>query len=131
MVNIYVTAQNSTCNGGRSGSLKLSADGGSGGGYSYSVNSGTYDTATEIDSLGPGVYSVAAKDSAGCISLSYVATLTDPSGKSRNVSILMLTAYFRCNVASYPHQHLMFRWNIRIFGLVCSWRNWKWLYFHR
>lgn len=80
VVTVTMNATNSTCSLGKAGSLSFSAAGGSEIGFTYYVNDVFFNTTTELDSLGPGTYSVMAKDSNQCASAATTVLLSDPSG---------------------------------------------------
>jgi hypothetical protein len=58
-----------TCWNGTNGAITLSATGGSGIGYQYSINNGsTYQSSATFSSLSAGTYTCVAKDGNGCVS---------------------------------------------------------------
>lgn len=73
------TTTNSTC-GNSNGGILVVASGGSGSGYTYSLNGGTYG-AGSFSSLAAGTYVITAKDGTGCTS-SINVTILDSDGPS-------------------------------------------------
>ena len=73
------TTTNSTC-GNANGGVLVTATGGSGSGYTYSINGGAFG-AGSFSALAAGTYIVTAKDGAGCIS-SINVTINDSNGPS-------------------------------------------------
>ncbi|MCX6297068.1 MAG: SprB repeat-containing protein, partial [Bacteroidetes bacterium] len=73
------TSTNSTC-GNSNGGILVTATGGSGSGYTYSLNGGAYGVGT-FTSLLHGTYVVTAKDGTGCMSTINV-TILDSDGPS-------------------------------------------------
>lgn len=62
------------------GSFTITASGGSGSGYTYSINNGTtYTAVNNPTGLAAGTYQVIVKDGAGCVSATTTVTLTTPS----------------------------------------------------
>jgi Bacterial Ig-like domain (group 3)/SprB repeat len=71
---------NITCNGGSDGSILFTNAGGSGAGYSVSIDDGVTFTATNLfTGLAAGSYSVVVKDGSGCLSATNSVTLTQPA----------------------------------------------------
>jgi chitodextrinase len=68
--------KNVDCNGNSTGSVKLSATGGSPS-YTYSLNSGTFGTATAFSSLSAGSYQFNVKDKNGCVD-KFTIQITEP-----------------------------------------------------
>ena len=78
-VSFTSSATGPLCNGGTTGTITISASGGSGP-YTFSVNNGTSFAATNpVTGLAAGTYSVIARDSQGCTSTSSPVTLTAPA----------------------------------------------------
>jgi hypothetical protein len=67
-----------SCYNGSNGSITVTASGGSGSGYQYALNNGTYRTSPVFDQLTAGDYLVTVKDKRGC-ELSKNITLTQPA----------------------------------------------------
>ncbi|WP_423147363.1 SprB repeat-containing protein [Rubrolithibacter danxiaensis] len=77
-VTAVVTKVNVTCNGAANGSLTITASGGSGTGYTYSINNGsTYSGANKFN-VAAGTYIVTVKDSKDCLSDSCPVTVSEP-----------------------------------------------------
>ena len=70
---------NVTCNGGGDGSITANAaTGGSGSGYTYSIDGVNYQAGLAFGSLTAGSYTLTAKDSNGCVSTGVPVTITQP-----------------------------------------------------
>lgn len=76
---VVATTTNSTC-GNSNGGILVTATGGSGSGYTYSINGGSFGTGS-FSGLAAGVYMITAKDGAGCTSVSKV-NVFDADGPS-------------------------------------------------
>lgn len=75
-LSISVSSQtNPTCYNGSDGSITVSASGGSGG-YTYSLNGGTYTGVTTFTGLPVGSHTVTVKDSNNCTATTSTITLT-------------------------------------------------------
>ena len=72
---------------GTGGSFSITASGGSGSGYTYSINNGTtYGGTNTPNNLGAGSYTVLVKDGSGCTSLPQLVTLNSLASFSVNVN---------------------------------------------
>ena len=73
-----------TCTPGNDGSITVASPaGGSGAGYTYSIDNGTtYQAGTTFNSLTAGSYNVVVKDGAGCASAATSVTVGSPGGLS-------------------------------------------------
>lgn len=72
------TAVNIMCSGAGSGSISVSASGGTPG-YTYSINSGSYGTSSVFSPLSAGSYTIKVKDANGCI-YTAITSITEPPG---------------------------------------------------
>lgn len=79
MVYAFADSTDPICESGSSGSLTLSATGGSGT-FKYSVNNGLFSDDVKITSLPAGDYSIIAQDINQCNSRPISKTLADPQG---------------------------------------------------
>jgi hypothetical protein len=85
----FTTSQvNEPCYGQSVGSITVSSvSGGSGSGYTYSMDSGnTFQGGNEFTSLAADNYTIVVQDSLGCSSTGQVVTITQPSALSCSVS---------------------------------------------
>src|SRR5260370_39126827 len=48
-------------------------------GYTYNINGGAYGASTTFGGLAAGLYTVTAKDGAGCVSAGLSVTITEPA----------------------------------------------------
>jgi hypothetical protein len=69
---------NSTC-GNNNGSLMVTASGGTGSGYLYSIDGTTFGSSGSFTNLSSGTYFIAVKDGAGCLSV-VSGTIYDSNG---------------------------------------------------
>ena len=70
---------NVTCNGGSDGTIVMNtATGGSGSGYTYSSDGGTYQSSPTFSGLSTNTYTMTAKDSAGCVSAGVPVIISQP-----------------------------------------------------
>lgn len=72
------TTTNSTCGNANGGTL-VTASGGSGSGYQYSLNGGTFTTSGNFTNLTSGTYYVRVKDGTGC-EIMVTITINDSNG---------------------------------------------------
>ena len=79
-VTITTTTTPATCNGTATGSVTISASGGTPG-YTYAVDAGTYGATTTISGLSAGAHTVRVKDANNCIFTSSI-TITEPTAIS-------------------------------------------------
>lgn len=79
-LNGSVATTNSTC-GSNNGGLLVTASGGSGSGYQYSLDGTTFTSSGLFNNLASGTYYVAVKDGAGCINV-VSGTIFDSNGPS-------------------------------------------------
>jgi hypothetical protein len=71
---------NVTCNGGNNGSITANAaTGGSGAGYTYSIDGVNYQAGLAFSGLAAGAYTLTAQDGNGCVSTGVPVTLTQPT----------------------------------------------------
>jgi hypothetical protein len=77
----FTTSQNNeTCNGQSIGSITVTASGGSGSGYTYSMDNGvTFQPSNQFTGLAAATYEIVVKDSNGCLSSATGVTITQPS----------------------------------------------------
>lgn len=80
------TVVNPTTIGGTDGIITVSATGGSG--FTYSINSGSFQAGTTFTALAAGTYTVTAKNSDGCTG-SRQFTLSNPTPSCTGVSIVV------------------------------------------
>ncbi|RYE23081.1 MAG: T9SS type B sorting domain-containing protein [Sphingobacteriales bacterium] len=87
---------NTSC-GSSNGSITVSSTaGGSGSGYTYSINNGTsFQSSNSFTGLAGGSYEVVVKDAAGCVSTASTATVQASTGLSATVS----TINFSCTAS--------------------------------
>jgi hypothetical protein len=83
---IVLTGTNALCNGGNSGSISVSAAGGSGA-LAYSLDGINFQSATMFNNLGAGTYTVTVRDAGGCTGQATV-TITEPTALTIFVSSL-------------------------------------------
>ncbi len=93
------TQTNITCNGLTNGSITFTTTtGGNGGAYQYSIDNGaTWQTNTVFTGLAVGTYNAKIQDVNGCLSITKVVTLTQPTVVS--LAIMTITNIF-CNGAA-------------------------------
>jgi len=77
-INAAITTGNSTC-GNSNGNILAIASGGSGNGYTYSLDGNTWSGSGSFTSLVDSTYLVLIKDGSGCTKL-FSATITDANG---------------------------------------------------
>ncbi|MFM7328863.1 MAG: beta strand repeat-containing protein, partial [Bacteroidota bacterium] len=78
-ITFTAAAVDPACAGGTTGSLTLTATGGTGS-YTYSINNGsTYQASSSFTGLASGTYTAKVKDSAGCESAGQSITLNNPT----------------------------------------------------
>jgi hypothetical protein len=79
-INITLSAAAITTNGGNT-TISVAVSGGSGTGYTYKLNNGTYQTSSQFKRVTAGTYTVTVKDSRGCTSSKSIV-ITQPSNRS-------------------------------------------------
>ena len=88
-----VLDNNVTCNGANDAQITATASGGSGSGFEYSLNGGTFQASGVFSGLGPNTYVIEARDDNGC---SVTATpdiiVTEPSLLTSSGSVTTLIA---------------------------------------
>ena len=95
-----VTQSNIECNGGKNGSLILNATGGSSP-YQYSIdNSQTFNTTNIYGGLQAATYTIAIKDTDGCLSAPKSVTISEPSPIDLSLSIADNTCKASINAGS-------------------------------
>jgi len=84
----FTTSQiNEPCYGQIVGSITVTASGGSGSGYTYSMDNGsTFQGNNQFTGLAPGTYEIVVEDGIGCLSSATPITITQPSLLSCSVS---------------------------------------------
>jgi len=84
----FTTSQvNEPCYGQSIGSITVMASGGSGSGYSYSMDGGnTFQGSNQFVNLAPGSYPIVVQDGLGCLSGATPVTITQPVVLSCSVS---------------------------------------------
>jgi hypothetical protein len=84
----FTTSQvNEPCYGQSIGSIAVMASGGSGSGYSYSMDGGnTFQGSNQFVNLAPGSYPIVVQDGLGCLSGATPVTITQPVVLSCSVS---------------------------------------------
>ncbi len=87
-VAIATTTGSVACYGGNTGSINISATGGTPT-YTYSVDAGTYSTASSISGLTAGTHTVTVKDANNCV-YSSTATITQPTALSADSVIMQI-----------------------------------------
>ncbi|GAB5526048.1 MAG: hypothetical protein Roseis2KO_39200 [Roseivirga sp.] len=86
-----VTTTNTTSCGVADGTITVSNETNGTGPYSYSLGGGTPQSSPVFTGLASGVYFVVVKDANGCESQQLVATISEPSGITADLSIVSLT----------------------------------------
>ncbi len=77
-----VATTDPSCNGSTDGSITITASGGDGGPYQYSIDNGvTFQAGNSFTGLGAGIYDIVVEDGNGCQATTQV-TLTDPPAMS-------------------------------------------------
>jgi hypothetical protein len=80
--------------GERNGSITVTAGGGAGAPYLYSLDNVTYQSSNVFEGLGEGTYTIWAQDRLGCTSTTGLAvTLTDPQPVVLNASVIDISCY--------------------------------------
>jgi hypothetical protein len=80
-----------TCNGSTNGSIAITASGGTIP-YTYSVDSGVYNTIANKTNLTTGLHAFSVKDKAGCI-LDFTETITEPLPISHSTTVVNASCY--------------------------------------
>ncbi|HYG52494.1 MAG TPA: T9SS type B sorting domain-containing protein [Flavobacteriales bacterium] len=75
-ITVSTTNVNPLCNGGSTGSITVTASGGTGA-LQYSLNGGAYQVSNVFTGLAAGTYTISVKDANGCIQ-TFTTTLTNP-----------------------------------------------------
>jgi hypothetical protein len=89
----FTTSQvNEICNGQSVGSITVTASGGSGSGYTYSMDNGsTFQAGNQFTGLSAGTYQIVVKDGSGCLSGATPVIITQPALLSCSVSPSIVT----------------------------------------
>lgn len=82
IIAVTVTTGNSTC-GNANGTLAVTASGGSGSGYQYSINGTTWNSSGAFSGLTDSTYAIIVTDGAGCTNV-FHATISDANGPMIN-----------------------------------------------
>ncbi|MDX1905742.1 MAG: gliding motility-associated C-terminal domain-containing protein [Bacteroidia bacterium] len=85
---------NASCAGGATGSITVSASGGTPG-YQYSINGVTFVSNNTFTGLLPGTYTISVRDANGCITSTPPQTITDPSSPVN--AVILNTLNTDCN----------------------------------
>ncbi len=99
------SAQNLSCAGNASGSIKVTAAGGSGTNYSYTWT-GTSATVDSAKNLAAGTYTIVTTDTAGCASTTLSVTLTEPAALTATTNAVNATASVLATGGTAPYSYL-------------------------
>lgn len=83
-VSVMGTATTPATIGGSNGSISVSATGG--GGFTYNINGGAFQSSTLFSGLAAGAYTIVAKNSSGCTG-SATITVSDPPNPCSGITI--------------------------------------------
>ncbi len=104
VVTYSAVVTNASCNGALDGSIVITAGGGDGGPYQYSIDNGTtFQASGTFNGLGAGTYDIVVEDASGCqvtgtetitepAAVTYTVVLTDPTCGASNGSIVITGA---------------------------------------
>lgn len=92
-MNAFAVASDTKCADSATGSLSLSATGGSGN-YKFSVNGGTFTSSITRTSLSKGSYSIVAQDKNLCESSLISRSISDPDGNYLYFILFILFYFF-------------------------------------